>query len=382
MAVTRKRLLAAEDASLLVPELDDFWQALAGMKRLEEFADVGKGFDHIGDDDPLLPKGTVKVSESHKAGLVPGFALWSEDQMTHGLPRLMWLNLAPSAVKSRRRGTTIGVPQVLLNYARVSREVWRLKALIDEQGHPVTSRFMAVRPSQKCVSLLALWGLINSPAANAYAFAHSSKRDVLAGDMREMPVPDLAACDLTALEHAVSSYLAAARAPSSARPQPARSGGPERKTSHQMDLFKGEHERAITEAESERLRFLHWRVDAEVLRLYNLPAKLERRLLDLFCGVRRRGVPFVQMEYFPRGYNDLDRLKDLLAITVDWDKTNRRRGKLLDLEDEGRLTPAQSQELVNLQRLADALLGLMEPWKPDAVDRAVERAKQRGVWQE
>jgi hypothetical protein len=149
-----------------------------------------------------------------------------------------------------------------------------------------------------------------------------------------------------------------------------------------MDLFRGEQEQGISEAESERLRFLLWRVDAEVLRLYNLPAKLERRLLDLFCGVRRRGVPFVQMEYFPRGYNDLDRLNDLLAITVDWDKTNRRRGKLLDLEDEGRLTPAQSQELVNLQRLADALLGLMEPWKPDAVDRAVERAKQRGVWQE
>jgi len=117
-----------------------------------------------------------------------------------------------------------------------------------------------------------------------------------------------------------------------------------------------------------------------VLRLYNLPAKLERRLLDLFSGVRRRGVPFVQLEYFPKGYADLDRLSDLLAITADWGKTNRRRGKLMDLEDESRLTPAQAAELANQQRLADALLCLMEPWEADEVDRAVERAKQRGLW--
>ena len=54
----------------------------------------------------------------------------------------------------------------------------------------------------------------------------------------------------------------------------------------------------------------------------------------------------------------------------------------MDLEDEGRLTPVQTEELAKLQRLADALVGLMEPWKPDEVDRAVERAKQRGVWKE
>jgi hypothetical protein len=150
-----------------------------------------------------------------------------------------------------------------------------------------------------------------------------------------------------------------------------------------MEFFGANNPGApASEPESEGLKFLRWRVDAEVLRLYNLPPKLERRLLDLFSGVRRRGVPFVQMEYFPKGYTDLDRLSDLLAITSDWEKTNRRRAKLLDLEDEGRLTSAQAQELVNLQRLADALLGLMEPWKPDAVDRAVERAKKRGVWQE
>jgi len=382
MTVTRERLLAAEDASLLVPELDDLWQSLAVMNRLAEFADVGKGFDHVGDKDLSLPKGTVKVSESPRPRLVPGFAIWSEEQLTHRLPRPIWLNLAPSVIQSPRRGTTIGVPQVVLNYARVSREAWRLKALIDEEGHPVNSNFSVARPRSNRLPLMVLWAILNSPLANAYAYCHSSKRHVLVGNLGQMPVPDLNACDLGPLEKAVSDYLTAARAIPLAKPQPKMRGVQQSKTSRQMDLFKGEAEATLSDAESERLKLLHWRVDAEVLRLYNLPAKLERRLLDLFSGVRRRGVPFVQIEYFPKGYTDLDRLSDFLAITIDWEKNNRRRGRLMDLEDEGRLSPSQAQELANLQRLADALLGLTEPWKPDEVDRAVERAKQRGVWKE
>lgn len=382
MTVSRERLVAAADASLLVPELDDLWQALAGMKRLEEFAEVGQGLIHRSSSDPMRPRGSITESSVRKEGLTAGFSAWEESQTTHELPPITWLNLSPNTIRRPVSGTVVGTAQVLLNYARVSREAWRLKALIDEDGHPVTSRFIVVRPKEKSLSLLALWGLCNSPFANAYAFCHSSKRDVLAGDMRQMPVPDLATCNLAPLEEAVSEYLAAARATSPPKPQPKKRTGQTDKSTAQMALFGGEAEAAVSDAESERLKFLHWRVDAEVLRLYNLPAKLERRLLDRFSGVRRRGVPFVQMEYFPKDYTDLHRLSDLLAITADWEKTNRRRGKLMDLEDEGRLTPAQVEELANLQRLADALLGLMEPWKADEVDRTVERAKQRGLWRE
>jgi hypothetical protein len=493
MTLARERFLPREEASLLVPELDDLWQSLSDMKRLKDFAEVGQGLSHqatrasmVSTDnlkngpalvtrlkrasdavskflndrlsektrqafrnykggranlEPLqtllvqdinaLIKGASLYDSQRFAGVtmrsetkelleqnpkeenlirfnrllledaypleistqevtsrqpfdnfVPGFATWQEDQMTHLLPPLVWLNLDPKFILAARHGSKQGSPQVVLNYARVSREVWRLKALIDERGHPVTSRFIVVRPDQKRVSLLALWGLLNSSVANAYAFCRSSKRDVLVGDMRAMPIPDLAACDLAPLEKAASEYITAARATPTTKPHPTKRGTQQNKFTDQMDLFKSAAETSTSDAESERLKFLHWRVDAEVLRLYNLPPKLERQLLDLFSGVRRRGVPFVQTEYFPKGYTDLDRLSDLLAITVDWEKTNRRRAKLMDLEDEGRLTPAQTEELANLQRLADALIGLMEPWKPNEVDHAVERAKQRGVWKE
>jgi hypothetical protein len=109
---------------------------------------------------------------------------------------------------------------------------------------------------------------------------------------------------------------------------------------------------------------------------------MERKILDLFGGIRRRGVPFEQNEYFPKGFTDLNRLSDLLAITADWPKTNRRRAKLIDLEEEGRLTPEQATELEQLQHLADARVNLLKPRQADAIDEQIEKLKRQGLWSE
>ena len=78
----------------------------------------------------------------------------------------------------------------------------------------------------------------------------------------------------------------------------------------------------------------------------------------------------------------MERLQDLLAITVDWDKTNLRRAKLLDLEEEERLTPAQREELDELQRLADASVSLLRPVQMEGADEIIENLKRAGLWEE
>ncbi len=380
VGVNQERFARSDTSSLLVPDLDDVWEALGQLPRFEQFADIGKGFDHKGDNDPSLPPGTMKVSPVPRGGMVPGFAGWREGQMTHQLPELVWLNLDPSFIGSERRGTTTGVPQLLVNYAPVSREAWRLKGLLDEKGHPVTSRFLIVRSKLKRLSLRSVWALCNSPVGNAYAYCASSKRDILTGDIRQMPVPDPSQRDLSVLDQAVADYLKAAKAANFVATK-------KRHVNHkgdvsQMSLGLAGASQEMETATAERLKFLHWRVDAEVLRLYDLPAALERKVLDLFCGIHRRGVPFEQTEYFPKDFTDLQRLNDLLAITAAWLKTNRRRAKLMDLEEAGKLTPAQAVELENLQRLADASVSLTKSPSIDEIDRTVESLKRRGVWKE
>src|ERR1019366_7569081 len=107
----------------------------------------------------------------------------------HELPTMHWMNLDPAVIRRVGSGATVGTPQVLLNYAPASRGPWRLKALIDKQGHPVTSNFITVRPTKSSYSLQTLWALLNSPIANAYAFSHLGRRHNIVGDMRKVPVP-------------------------------------------------------------------------------------------------------------------------------------------------------------------------------------------------
>ncbi len=383
--VTSERFVNSGSSSLFVPDLDAVWGFLSALQKLKKFAEVGKGFEHKPEHDPTLPANTVRESPVEIEGveLTPGFARWTKQQLTHQLPAIVWLNLDPDTIKCPRKGTTTGIPQVLLNYARVSREAWRLKAIIDEQGHPVTSRFNVVRPKPGGPCLRVIWAILNSPIGNAYAYSISGKRDVLAGDIRQMRVPDFTKCDLAHLERAVADYLEVARTiPVEEKRQPRKQRRKE--DSRQKNLFAdmADREAPPNDALKEQLKVLHWRIDAEVLRLYNLPAAMERKVLDLFRGIRRRGVPFEQTEYFPKGFTELDRLSDLLAITSDWPKTNRRRAKLIDLEEEGRLTPARADELENLQRLADASVSLLQPVQLEGADRIIENLKRRGLWEE
>jgi hypothetical protein len=378
--VDATRFAQTPTKSLLLPDLNDVWDALQEFPRFSEFAVVGQGFSHKGDADSTLPKGTTKISTEEKTGFVEGFAGWSEQQVTHKLPVKAWLNLDARTILRPRWGTTTGKPQVLLNYPRVSREAWRLKGLQDRKGHPVLSDFLVVRPKLTSISLAALWGILNSPVANAFAYCQSNKRNVLAGDIRRMPVPNLLEHNLTALEAAVKNYFDASVALSQRTIGTRR----KRKTGRETDQMKFPLSVAdeTDEFKEAQLKQLHWQIDAEVLRLYNLPASLERKLLDLFEGIRRRGVPFEQTEYFPQGFTDLNRLSDLLAITADWPKTNRRRAKLIDLEEEGSLTLEQAAELEQLQRLADARVNLFKPRQTDAIDQQIENLKRKGLWSE
>jgi hypothetical protein len=54
-------------------------------------------------------------------------------------------------------------------------------------------------------------------------------------------------------------------------------------------------------------------VDAEVMRLYDLPPKMEKRVLDLFQGVQRRGIDFEFTGYYPEGFESAIPLHEYLS---------------------------------------------------------------------
>jgi hypothetical protein len=361
--------------------MEDIWQVLKENPKLGESIEGGKGFEHKSSRDKSLQNGVILESAIPASRLVPGFVAWKPDQLTHELPTPMWLNLHPNVIRRIGHGSQVGVAQIIMNHSPVSREAWRLKALVDLAGHPVKGLYLVWRPKPNGMTTKILWALLNSPIANAFVYCRSSKRHVMGRDVREMPAPQRGQTSFDQLDAAVEAYFKAVKGTKALAKRLKR---PNTISADQLSLaLPGEQSDSPTP--EEELKYLHWRIDAEVFRLYDLPAAMERRILDLFTGVQRRGVPFTQSEYFPKGFTHLDRLSDLLAITADWTHSNRRRCHLIRKDVKSHLNEKEKAELQHLESLADtriALMDLQHPTGPDEITLTVERLKREGKWQE
>jgi hypothetical protein len=357
--VSQRRFQGAEGFDLRVADLESVWERCSQFPTLGGYVDVGQGFSFIGEDQPDFPAGTTTVSDNWFEGAVEGFENLGDGVLTHQLPKPKWLNLSPSVVRRALSGTTTGVPQVLLNEAPVQRAPWCLKAMIDRRGMPAKSRFTLLRPKVSSLSLASLWALMNSPLANAWAYTHSTKRNILTGTVRQMPIPKLESVGYKQLEAAVLDYLRTIE--KHEQPFPLRSDD-------------------ARDRETEHLLTSHWRIDAEVLRLYALPVEVERELLEFFTGWERVGVPFKQHRYFPEGFDEPTSLADFLAITADWDATNKRRLGLIEKKAAKTLHPEERGELQHLQRLAGLKRELLS--SPSLKELAEMEAdlRRRGLW--
>ena len=258
--------------SLFVPELNEIWEYCKSFPRLGDVADVGKGFDFRGKD---IKNGVIKFDTRRFRGGTIGFKNIEKNLKITDLPKEYYLNLSSDAVKSSRRGTTTGTPQVLLNYAPVGRGPWRVKALIDEKGHPFSSSFLVARPQNTDWTLWILWGILNSPFANAYVYCHSTKRTIGTSRIKDLPTPKVGTGELYGLDRLVRDYFA---------------------------LYTAEDSLLIKSVSREEAQKRLLAVDAEVLRLYDLPPRLEKQLLDLFSECPRKGVDFKFDRYYPKGF--------------------------------------------------------------------------------
>jgi hypothetical protein len=306
-----------QSSDLRLPELNAVWQHLSTYPALGEIATLGQGLFHKG---KALPPGSWTTREPAAAGDVRGYSNVPEDLTIYGLPKEVGVNISPSVVDRAVAGFPTNKPQVILNYAPVSREAWRLKAILDEEGHAITSRFVAVRSMKPEVTALYLWAILNSPVANAYAFCHSSsKRDILVGTMRKMPVPRWSATRAAHIEQAAMRYRALTASPG--------------------QLFNAA-------ATPEGIKQALLEMDAAVLSAYDLPARLERQLLDFFSGVERKGVGCPFDGYFPPDFKSIVPLHKYVSSGY--------RGSTID-QVAKRMEPGKSEHvLASLRSAAEA----------------------------
>ena len=266
-----------------VRELDDVWNYCErNFPKLASISEGGQGFTYKG---RYLPEGAQTFKRSKFPGAVKGYALFNSGILLHGLPEEYWMNLASEVIRRPLWVLESGKAQILMNYAPVSADPWRLKALIDRKGLPVTSRFLVFRLQNSDWSLNALWAVLNSPLANAFIFAHTTDRYIPAGTARRIPVPICSGESLKKLERLVGEYFTL--------------------------MEKKDSEFGIDIRDTAKRIFLS--IDAEVMRLYDLPPKMEKQILDLFQGFKRKGVDFEFKEYYPEDFESWIPLHEYLS---------------------------------------------------------------------
>ena len=282
-SVPQSMFLETSPFNLRLRELDDVWSYCErSFPKLNSISEGGQGLIYEGKD---LPPETKTFDRKRFAGAVKGYVLFDSDVELHGLPAEYWMSLAPEAIRRKMWGSEINRAQILLSYSPVGVEPWRLKALIDRKGRPVTSRFLVFRITNQEWSLDALWAVLNSPLANAFIYAHTTDRDITTGTARRMPVLPCSGESLQKVERLVAEYF----------------------------TLLDENDTQFGVNVEDKARHLLLSIDAEVMRLYDLPPKMEKRVLDLFQGVQRKGVDFSFTGYYPEGFESAIPLHEYLS---------------------------------------------------------------------
>jgi len=295
--IEQVRFMASDNYDLSIPELEEVWIFCQRFNRLSALVDeekTGKGLEYKGkpkkgetyDIKKHLPPNAQTTSINRFKSAVQGYAKFDSKIKLTDIPKLYWMNLADEVIRRPGHGKETGLSQILINSAPVSRGPWRLKALIDKRGYPITSSFIAIRSKIEGWSLEVLWAILNSPLANAYIYCYGTKRLVGVKRVLGLPIPNISDDDLYHLDELVKDYF--------------------RTVSSKSGILQSHVD--TKEAEKKILA-----VDAEVLRLYDLPPRLERQVLYLFDGWERRGVDFEFTRYFPKDFESFIPLHEYLS---------------------------------------------------------------------
>jgi len=227
--------------------------------RLGEMADIYRGLKWW--------KQGGGLSKSPREGFAPGVFKPADSLNQFYLNKLVYLDVSPEAAMRPAPLTRAwDQPKVLTNVARLSRGPWRMAAVSDKSGLVASQAFFGIWPTSDKLPLEALEAILNGPLANAFLTERASNQHFTNELLKLLPMPKRA---LDRVLEAVRRYRAACAA---ARAEALKRAGSD-------DVLN----RLLVE------------VDAEVLRAYDLPPRLERRLLEFFRGhehERRVDHPF------------------------------------------------------------------------------------------
>ena len=254
--------------SMWLPPLQEAWTATAKMRRLGQVSDIHRGIEY---NRRLRGNEGLFVSDDAQEGFVPGLHRVKGGTEPFLVLKAEYLNHSPDLMRNNAYKLPWHEPKLVVNATRRTRGFWRITASQDDIGLVCYQNFHGIWPNAD-LSLEVLAAVLNGPVANAFASAREPSRHLRIETLGKIPIPDFEQAHQRVISSLVQQY-----------------------SETRMSWLTGQLEAGES---YDRCQQLIRSIDAEVLKAYDLPPRLERAVLDWFSGHARPG-PVEFTEYFP-----------------------------------------------------------------------------------
>jgi hypothetical protein len=276
-AVSRRNSAVKTDTEavqdLAVPLLGEVWERLKSLPTLSDAATIHRGVEW---KQPFDEKNYL--SPTPGPGFAPGVNSAERQFACFERPRQIYLSTRPEHRRGNAWDLQWGLPKVVMNAVRVSQTgPWKIAAFTDDSPALYSQNFHCLWPKGAWTTK-TIAALLNGPVAAAFVATRETSKHITKTVLLRVPIPHLQPDQAAALGRLVDDYLLV-RSNTAAPDLPLWSAG---------------------NGESAAKRIL-LQIDAEILKAYKLPPRLERLLLDHFRGAKRP-VPFDFGDYFPVGF--------------------------------------------------------------------------------
>ena len=231
-----------------VPALEAAWERTGGVRRLGEVFAIHRGIQWI------AAQADARSAEK-RPGYRPGVCS-PRGAAQFAPPRpAMFVDARPDRVRGAALRLPWGEPKIVLSGWSGRGRPWRLSAARDRAGLLLSQQFIALWPRTPLsdAEFMAFVAVLNGPVANAFVAARNGAGNIRIANLDPIPIPR---GDLRPAGELAAEYEARLAAPDA----PDRGDG---------------------------LEGLLTEIDARVLGAYDLPPRLERRLLERFRGAAR-----------------------------------------------------------------------------------------------
>jgi N-6 DNA methylase len=292
--------LARPDFALWIPSLSSIWEYLGGYPQLSSvLSEWHRGVEWLPASKKRGTKIDKYISDVEKPGYFKGIARAENRLQQYRLKvtPTQYLSRRPQDQHTNAYDHPWNRPKVVCNASRKGRGVWRVAAIADEKQLGFSSRFIAFWPKEN-ISIYALAGLLNSPICNAFLKANESGSLNRLVTFGSLPIPSEKLLRTGEVVDHLSRLL-------------------------HYQIARG----YVDDAKSTLLR-----IDAEILRAYDLPPRLEYELLAFF-QYAPRPVPFEFTGYYPDEFDSYIPLHELISPAFEEARADRLLQRLTPIND-------------------------------------------------